>query len=314
MAIRTPTSTVMAIGKMNITGNVIPSNWWHHIKLPGGEPDSTAIILLSEIVYWYRPVEVRDEASGRSIGWRKRFHADKLQRTYQSFATQFGFSKRKATDAIKRLRDAGLITTELRTVEAGDGLIIPNVLYIEPVPAAIEKIMSGDPVTSNCNTPHDLAEAASQSDVDAPTSNCKTNTETTTETTTEIKNKVTLTGDDSPSEENQNQKTTQRKQPPRIDYQAYFDLYNDILGDRLPFAKDITDKRKAALKRLLPKLKTPNLDGFAAYLKAFAKQAQAFYFGDNERGWKANVDFMLRESTLVGVREGTILDSTEVVE
>ncbi|MCY1698628.1 helix-turn-helix domain-containing protein [Lelliottia sp. SL45] len=101
----------------------------------------------------------------------------------------------------------------------------------------------------------------------------------------------------------------QKTKQPRIDYQEYFDTYNEILGDRLPWAKVITDKRRAALKRLLPKLKTANVEGFRAYLKAFSKMARSFYFGENERGWRADIDYILKEQTLVAVREGSIGDS-----
>lgn len=100
---------------------------------------------------------------------------------------------------------------------------------------------------------------------------------------------------------------------PAIPYQTFLDAYNDILGDRLPNARDLTDKRRRAIKKLLPRLKTPNVDGFRAYLVAFCRMAKPFYFGDNKTGWCADFDFMLRETTLVGVREGKFADR-EVAE
>lgn len=180
------TPTVEAIGRLNITGNVIPANWWHNIKLPSGQPDSTAIVLLSEIIYWYRPSEIRDELSGALIGYRRRFRGDKLQRDYQSFAEQFGFSKRAATDAIKRLRDAGLITTELRTIKNAEGRSMPNVLFVEPVPEAIENITNGTYPPIQRNIPHAEAEDTQQSGGTYPALRRNTNTEITTENTTEI--------------------------------------------------------------------------------------------------------------------------------
>ncbi|HHI3226289.1 TPA: hypothetical protein ACP46S_004913 [Escherichia coli] len=66
-----PTPEVMAIGQINISGNVTPATWWKYIRLPSGRPDATAIALLSEIVYWYRPTEVRDEHTGALLGYRK---------------------------------------------------------------------------------------------------------------------------------------------------------------------------------------------------------------------------------------------------
>lgn len=95
-----------------------------------------------------------------------------------------------------------------------------------------------------------------------------------------------------------------KKRAPAIPYQAFLDSYNEVLGDRLPNARDLTDKRRNAIKKLLPRLKTPNVDGFRAYLVAFSRMAKPFYFGQSKSGWCADFDFMLRETTLVGVREG----------
>ncbi|HFZ0485979.1 TPA: replication protein [Citrobacter koseri] len=197
MTTTTPTDTVTAIGKISLTGNVIPASWWRHITLPSGRPDQTAITLLAEIVYWYRPSEVRDEITGALVGYRKRFHGDKLQRSYQAFADQFGFSKREATDALKRLRDAGFITLELRTVQTSEGMTLSNVLYVEPVPEAVldinsmvrkSDIKNVTPVPFERNTPSVPTEPLPRSDVDDPTLKRDTYTEITTKTTTEIKN------------------------------------------------------------------------------------------------------------------------------
>lgn len=202
----TPTETVMAIGQINLTGNVTPASWWRHILLPSGRPDQTAITLLSEIVYWYRPTEVRNEVTGALVGYRKRFHGDKLQRSYQAFADQFGFSKRETTDALKRLRDAGFITLELRTVQTSEGMTLSNVLFVEPVPEAINDINSMTrksdaknvtPVPFQRNTPSVPTEPLPRSDVDDPTLKRETYTEITTEITTEIKN-TTGTDADAP--------------------------------------------------------------------------------------------------------------------
>nr|MBG6243639.1 hypothetical protein [Candidatus Symbiopectobacterium sp. Dall1.0] len=221
MRISTPTAAVNAIGQLNISGNVIPATWWGNIRLSSGKPDSTAIVLLSEIVYWYRPAEVRDEHTGELKGSRKRFHGDKLQRSYQSFADQFGFSKREATDALKRLRDAGLITLELRTVITAEGLALSNILFIEVIPDAIKaithpsvKISSGDknvtPITLQRNSPYVETEPLLRSDVTPPTLKSETYTETTTEITTEIKNKTPLPptgGDEGSSLQSKKNKT-----------------------------------------------------------------------------------------------------------
>ncbi|EKN4773916.1 replication protein [Yersinia enterocolitica] len=223
MSITTPTPTVTAIGSINISGNVIPANWWRHVVLPSGKPDSTAIMLLSDIVYWYRPVDVRDENSGVLVGQRKRFHGDKLQRSYQAFADQFGFSKRETTDALKRLRGAGLINLELRTVQTQTGVTLSNVLFVEPVAERIaeitthveaEQVLRSDvtpptlkrntPLRSDVTPPTLKRNTPLRSDVTPPTLKSETYTEITTETThteitTENTNTLAPSGDDAPA-------------------------------------------------------------------------------------------------------------------
>ncbi|MHC1819811.1 hypothetical protein [Escherichia coli] len=38
-------------------------------------------------------------------------------------------------------------------------------------------------------------------------------------------------------------------------------------------------------------------------IRAFVHQAKPFYFGDNDTGWTADFDYLLREDSLTGVRE-----------
>ncbi|WP_333896618.1 replication protein [Mixta calida] len=97
----------------------------------------------------------------------------------------------------------------------------------------------------------------------------------------------------------------------RIDYEAYLQSYNEEVGDRLPHAVSANSQRQRRLKKLIPQLKTPNVDGFRAYVRAFVNQAKPFYFGDNDTGWTADIDYLLRETSLTGVREGKFADRKE---
>jgi len=134
------TPVIEEMSKLNFSGNVIPQNWFNFIKFPSGKPDLLGIMLLSEIIYWYRPTEIRDEVTGQIIGYKKKFKADKLQRNYQSFADQFGVSKRQVQDAARRLKEAGLITIELRIITSDTGMILSNVPFFEPVISGIKQI------------------------------------------------------------------------------------------------------------------------------------------------------------------------------
>ena len=62
-AFETGCSAVDRMGKLQITGNIIPVAWYQTIRKETGKPNLNAIIILADIVYWYRPIEVRDEAS-----------------------------------------------------------------------------------------------------------------------------------------------------------------------------------------------------------------------------------------------------------
>ncbi|MGE1777127.1 replication protein [Escherichia coli] len=194
-----PTPEVMAIGQINISGNVTPANWWKYIRLPSGRPDATAIALLSEIVYWYRPTEVRDEHTGALLGYRKRFQGDKLQRSYQAFAEQFGFGKRETADALKRLRDAGFITLDLRTVEMLDGVKCSNILFVGINPQAIAAITTPSSVSPESNSNNAISDTAITLKRNTPRRHNGTgdtpNVDTNTEITTETKNTIDASAD-----------------------------------------------------------------------------------------------------------------------
>ncbi|KYJ19607.1 replication protein, partial [Salmonella enterica subsp. enterica serovar Typhimurium] len=69
----------------------------------------------------------------------------------------------------------------------------------------------------------------------------------------------------------------ERRKAERIDYESFLNAYNTEVGDRLPHAVSVNEKRKRRLKKIIPQLKTPNVDGFRAYVRAFVHQAKPFY-------------------------------------
>lgn len=143
MQIKTGCAAVDAMAGISITGNIIPQQWYKTVTKPSGKPYLTAIVILSDIVYWYRPAEVRDEGSGHIIGYKKRFSADMLQRSYGQLSEQFGISKKEATSAITHLESIGVIKRHFRTLEIG-GVKMNNVLFIELVPSMLAAITFGD--------------------------------------------------------------------------------------------------------------------------------------------------------------------------
>lgn len=205
----TATPAVMAFKDLSLHGNVIPMAWYRQLTLANGKPNLPAIIILSDIVYWYRPVEVRDETTGHIIGYRAKFRADQLQRSYEQFADQFGLTKRQAKDAINYLLERGLITREFRSVAGSDGRLIGNVMFVAPIPPAIlrinqlgnqhgeTRIEQADSVSPPCDdtAPEGLPSAIPSDDppiqgdrsIDPPmTIERQTYTESTTETSSSI--------------------------------------------------------------------------------------------------------------------------------
>lgn len=128
-AYRTGNETVDRLGRLQITGNIIPAAWYRTIRRESGKPYLNAIVILSDIVYWYRPAEIRDEGTGQLLGYRKKFRADLLQRSYQQLADQFGISKRDASNAVIELEKLGVVKRVFRKLEV-DGMVIPNVLFL----------------------------------------------------------------------------------------------------------------------------------------------------------------------------------------
>lgn len=102
-------------------------------------------------------------------------------------------------------------------------------------------------------------------------------------------------------------KPTKRKSTP-INYDEYLNAYNEEVGDRLPHAVEANEKRKTRIRKIIKNLATANVDGWRAYVRAFVRMAKPFYFGENDSGWTADIDYLLRETTLTGVREGKFAD------
>lgn len=179
------------IGTFNFEGNIIPANWFSVFKLANEKPDVNAIIILSEIVYWHRPSIVRNEETGQITGIKKKFKADLLQRSYQSFSDQFGFSKQQVREALDRLEKFGVIKRHFRTVEANNQKY-NNVLFIELITPVLFKVTTLS-LSKWRGSPSEK--------VDPPHFKEETNTETTTEITTEKKEG----GSEQPKTEKQNE-------------------------------------------------------------------------------------------------------------
>ena len=91
-----------------------------------------------------------------------------------------------------------------------------------------------------------------------------------------------------------------------IDFDLVMDAYNDAVENRLPQIQKMTTARKNAVKKLLKELEQPTFQNLANYFYDFVDHAKPFYFGENDRGWRANFDYIIKPSTYLKVVEGTL--------
>lgn len=132
---------VDAMAKINVTGNLIPQIWYQTIRTEKNKPYLMAITILADIVYWYRPVEMRDEISGAITGWKKKFSGNLLRRSYGYYEEMYGESRNVIKAAILRLEDIGVIRREFRTITYSDGNVCNNVMYIAQKKRQKERIL-----------------------------------------------------------------------------------------------------------------------------------------------------------------------------
>lgn len=137
----------------------------------------------------------------------------------------------------------------------------------------------------------------------------------------QINNPLPLNGesaDAEPTEAGSRDKSyTDKKQNSiKVNYSAVAETYNTLvkeLNSNLPLIANpsqLSDKRKKAIKKLAQvfikrfEIETDVESALGEYFKDFLKSATNFYFGENNRGWKADFEYILRETTLDKVLEG----------
>lgn len=296
------TKAVNEISKMNFRGNIIPDNWYSAITFENGKPDLNAIIILSDILYWYRAKEVRDEKTGKVIGFSKRFAGDKLQRSYQDLADKFGLSKKQVRDAVKRLEKLGLIETELRNIEV-KGTVLSNVMFIAPIPEAIERITFEEVIVNKDELGEEGVSLEGGMDIEVDTSlhesthlptqkytppytEGRTYTETSTETTTQTSTSNIYT---SPSGDQTSKTKPKNEVQAPSEAQEIIDYFNETWSDIYPRGFMLTPKRE---KKIKARLKTFSVSDIKRAIDNLHKSS--WHKGNNDRCWKATIDFLIK--------------------
>lgn len=188
--------------EISITGNVVPQIWFKTLVDEKDRPQLLAIIILADIVYWYRPVEVRDEQTGKLVGYKKKFKGDLLQRGYAQIEEQFGVKTPAIRAALRFLEEKKVVRRVFRTITV-QGQTLSNVLYLELCVDGLKKVTYPE-MEDITDTPsykilqegvQDFVTPVEKTDstllqnfTTGIEKNNGTNTEITTETTTEITN------------------------------------------------------------------------------------------------------------------------------
>jgi DNA-binding transcriptional ArsR family regulator len=141
---------------------IIPRNWHRVLTTSTGAPDYLAMLVLADIVSWYRASFEHDERTGETVAARSKFAADMLQRSVTDLAEQFGVSERHMRNTLVSLNEKGLIRREYRDLKVrtpdGGFRALSSVHFLEPVPDALVALSKGVPPgtvlpgTRNCTS------------------------------------------------------------------------------------------------------------------------------------------------------------------
>ena len=183
ICMKTENDIVNKVGKMRFSGNVIPEAWYKTIVSSNGRVNLLAINILADIVYWYRPMEIRDEMTG-DVTWKKKFADDDyLQRNYSKICEKYNVSTKQAREALIVLETLGVVKRHFRTIETEMGKC-PNVMYIELIPETLYKLTYPEPTDESVKTSFPSDKEVFTKKETCPSPEVRTNTKNTTETTT----------------------------------------------------------------------------------------------------------------------------------
>lgn len=221
-------------------------------------------IVLQQIHYWATRTKSGKVHDGRV--W--------IYNTYEQWVEQFPFwSQETVKRALTSLRKKGLIDVAQLNKTEHDR-------------------------TNYYSINHDHSDLIEQVNMTSSTGSKRPDlTETTTETTT-ITPKVPASGDD----ESEKPKSGHAIKNADYTVEDVVELYNEVCGELLPRCNAINDSRIRSARKLsqlkLVNGKQPFIDGgLDAWKVYFAKAiSNPFNTGNNDRAWKANFDYLMREA------------------
>ena len=183
--ITTDIDSVDKLYGVNFTGNLVPPEWCHRIVGSNGKPNMNAIMILAEIVYWYRPKV--EQVGEDDVKLSKKFKADLLQLSYGKIEEKFNLSRDQVKRALDLLESLGLIQRELRTIKLEDKRRLNNVMYIRLLTDNVLKLTAdqkydpgGIKPQRSCDKTGEVCGKTLIDDQTEPITNTKNTTEITT--------------------------------------------------------------------------------------------------------------------------------------
>lgn len=294
------TKEVRAIGALNFEGNIIPIEWLKYIRLPNNKPDLISIFILSDIIYWYRPTTIRDEISGRIIGYRKKFKADLLQKGYKDLEEMFGLSRDQLRDSLQRLEKLGLIKRIFRNINS-QGSSLANVMFIQIFPNKIAEILEKKDIGINPNTSQEIS--------DGVLGNIRIgigiDPNTYTEITTEITTKNSLS-----TKQNQKSNISLAKKN-NVRENEMIKIWNDVIEKELGREINYTSSRGKLLNKRLRDFFNDDLSKWNEFCQKIVKSK--FLMGE-KTDFRVQLDWVLEEANLVKVLEGSYNRAGEIIK
>ena len=127
---------VDAVGSLELAGNLIPEYWYYTIANHKCKPNMNAIMILAEIVYWYRPTKVIDETNNKVTYKTKFKDKDFIQKSYQDFMHKLNLSRDQVHSALVFLEELRVIKRHFRNIPSSVGML-SNVMFIELMPCEL---------------------------------------------------------------------------------------------------------------------------------------------------------------------------------
>ena len=313
------TDEVKAIGSLNIEGNITPVEWFSHIRLPNNKPDLISIILLSDIVYWYRPTTIRDELSGKIIGYKKKFKSDLLQKGYKDLETFFGLSKDQIKKSLQRLEQLNLIKRIFRNIKC-NGSSLANVMFIQIFPINIINITERTlDMGINTQTSEHSYPGVRVNIPTPPGINTHTYTDTTPNISTN--NSLSLVHSLKTNSEQQPQPESLMKTKRNERENEMLKIWNEVVEEKNETTIKLTTKREQLLDLRLKEFFNNDISVWEAFCKKIA--SSKFLMGE-VTNFKVQLDWALKEENILKIIEnsyvigdrlvGKDINSAEVLE